>query len=260
MCVHQMTASNTPCQCAVDDALLKLRSMRAVDLAPRLERGIPRWPTHPHFFVDPTIGYEHDGYYCQSLVMPEHIGCHVDAPAHVSSQRKDDTIDTLPVDALVASATVYDFSDREWKPGDLLTADDIEAWEKRHGCAVRPGDIALVNFGWLRDYWRRDSRAQWYATNSPGMNEDVAILFKERGVIAVGADTIACEGALVEGKIVDMPGHQRHWLPNGILILESVANMEQLSKQCLFVASALPIARGSGSPLRPIAYCPDIDH
>ncbi len=259
MCTPNSPRPACHCRNAVDDLYGRLKAMRAVDLAPRLERGIPRWPTHPHFFVDPTITYEHDGYYCQSVVMPEHIGCHVDAPSHVAQNRKDDTVDTLPVDALVAPAVVYDFSDRTFQPGEVLTADDIEAYEKRHGCAVRPGNIALVNFGWLKAHWRRDNLAQWYATNSPGMNEDVTILFKERGVTAVGADTIACESALVDGRIVDMPGHRKHWLPNGILILESVANLELVSRECLFVATALPIERGSGSPLRPIAYCPQSD-
>jgi len=257
MCTHNAFGQECHGQGQVDEVLSRLRGMRAVDLAPRLERGIPRFPTHPHFFIDPTVSYEHDGYYCQSLMMPEHIGCHVDAPAHVPEGDKNATVDMFAIDALIASATVYDFSDRDWKPGDVLTADDIEAYEKLHGCRVRANDIALVNFGWLRQHWTRGARAQWYATNSPGMNEDAVILFKERGVRAVGADTIACEMTLVDGKVIDAPGHGRHWLPNGILILESVANMELLSRQCIFVACALPIDKGSGSPLRPIAYCPN---
>ncbi|CAG9000852.1 MAG: Isatin hydrolase [Candidatus Celerinatantimonas neptuna] len=241
----------------IDEIMSSLNQMRVVDLAPRLERGIPRWPTHPHFFIDPTMTYEHDHYYCQSLMMPEHIGCHVDAPAHVSVKRQNDTIDRLPADMLIAAAVVYDFSNRVWEPGDLLTVSDVLAYEKQHSCAVRSGDIALINFGWLKKYWRVDSAAQWYATNSPGMEEDVTIFFKERGVVAVGADTIACEAALIDGKVIDMPGHLRHWLPNGILILESVANMEALSRECLFIATPLPIDKGSGSPIHPIAYCPD---
>ena len=40
-----------------------LASMRCVDLAPRLERGMPRFPTHPHTMIDPTVTHAHDGYY-----------------------------------------------------------------------------------------------------------------------------------------------------------------------------------------------------
>ncbi len=32
-----------------------LHSMTAVDLAPRLERGMPRYPAHPHLVIDPTV-------------------------------------------------------------------------------------------------------------------------------------------------------------------------------------------------------------
>lgn len=46
-----------------------------------------------------------------------------------------------------------------------------------------------------------------------------------------------------------LPGHMKHWLPNGILILECVANLELVSRRCLFVAAPLPIEHGSGSPL-----------
>jgi kynurenine formamidase len=234
-----------------------LRSMRAVDLAPTLARGIPRWPTHPHLIIDPTVVHEHDGYYCQNISMAEHIGCHVDAPAHTVANMMEATVETLPVDCLVAEAIVYDFSDRDWKPGDILTPSDIEAYERRHGIAVGHDEIALVNFGWLKQHWRRDAQAQWFARNAPGMNEELVLLFKERRVRAVGADTIACEAALKDGAYDSMPGHEKHWLPNGILILECVANLELVSRCCLFVAAPLPIEHGSGSPLRPIAYCPN---
>jgi kynurenine formamidase len=234
-----------------------LRSMRKIDLAPTLGRGIPRWPTHPHLIIDPTMNHPHDGYYCQNVSMAEHSGCHCDAPSHSHASMMTSTIDTFSADHLIAPATVYDFSNRPWRPGDLLTKTDILEYEKNLGCAVSKDEIALVNFGWLRKHWSRDSRAQWYATNSPGMTEEVTILFRERGVRAVGADTIACEVPLVDGVVGGAPGHGLHWLPNKILILECVANLELVSNRCFLVAIPLPIENGSGSPLRPVAYCPN---
>ncbi len=50
--------------------------MRSVDLAPKLERGMPIFPTHPHLVIDPTVVHRRDGYYCQSISMAEHTGCH----------------------------------------------------------------------------------------------------------------------------------------------------------------------------------------
>jgi len=56
------------------------------------------------------------------------------------------------------------------------------------------------------------------------------------------------------GVLGDAPGHERHWLPNGILILECVARLELLPRSCFLFAAPLPIANGSGSPLRPVAF------
>lgn len=238
----------------VSDLSSIIRSMRAVDLAPKLERGMPRFPTHPHMVIDPTVTHEHDGYYCQTLNMAEHTGCHCDAPAHIHADRMSLTIETIIADRLIAPARVYDFSDKEWEPGQTLSSDDILAYEHAHGAPVGEDEIALVNFGWLKRYWFTDERAHFYARNQPGMDNSVAELFRDRQVRAVGADTIACEIATVDGVLGDDPGHSRHWLPNNILILECMARLELLPRSCFLFAAPLPIENGSGSPLRPIAF------
>ena len=237
----------------VDDLNSLIGSMRIVDLAPRLERGMPRWPTHPHFMLDPTMTHAHDGYYCQSLVLPEHLGCHCDMPAHTVAGMMDATVDLLPVNRFLAPAVVYDFTALDLQAGELLDAPHVERMEAETGVKAAEGEIALVNFGWLKRHWRTDHMAQWYARNSPGMTEAAVELFASRKLRAVGADTIACEISIVDGKAGASPGHRKHWLPNGILILECVANLEKVAKRIFFAALPLPIANGSGSPLRPVA-------
>nr|WP_252121581.1 cyclase family protein [Rhizobium sp. RCAM05350] len=155
---------------------------------------------------------------------------------------------------MITTARVYDFSERDWKPGEVLTRNDIISYEEQHGAPVGDDEIALVNFGWLKKYWFTDSRAYFYARNQPGMDEGVAELFHDRKVRAVGADTIACEIPTVDSEMGDDPGHGRHWLPNGILILECVARIELLPRSCFLFAAPLPIENGSGSPLRPVAF------
>jgi kynurenine formamidase len=242
----------------MEDAIYEIdrafRSLRAVDLAPRLERGIPRWPTHPHLIIDQTMNHAHDGYFCQGIFMAEHTGAHVDAPAH--NHPGGQTVDEIDVDRLFAPAVLYDFSDLELEAGQLITADMVERYECDRRVSVAKGEIALVNFGWMKRYWRCDCHAQWYATNAPGMAEDAVILFKERGIRAIGSDTVACEMALIDGKAVHSLGHDKHWLPNGILIIEMLARLEQVSPRSFFAAAPLPFSQGSGSPLRPIAFCP----
>jgi kynurenine formamidase len=241
---------------AVDQILSTLAGMRMVDLAPRLERGIPRWPTHPHLTIDKAMTLEHDGYYCQAIMMAEHTGAHVDAPAHMLPDRADRTIDTFRADHLFSSAVLYDLSDLELKPGELASPAMIEACEAKTGERVGKGEIALVNFGWMKRYWRTDAQAQLYVLNVPGMSEETTELFRNRNVRAVGTDTVAAETAVVDGKPLDNPGHMKNWLPNDILIIEMLANLEQVSARSLFLAMPLNIIEGSGSPIRPVAFCP----
>lgn len=230
-----------------------LHTLKPVDLAPKLVRGIPRWPSHPHLVIDKTITHSHDGYYCQSVSMAEHTGCHVDAPAHCHEDK--DTIDKVSPLHLFAPAVLYDFADITMQPGDMLTAEMLENYERQKGVKVGNGEIALINFGWMTRYWRADSGAQWYAINAPGITEEAVVLLKERGVKAVGADTVACEIPLVDGRRGGSTGHDRHWLPNDILIIEMLTNLEQLSLRSYFTAAPLFISEGSGSPLRPLGFC-----
>ena len=37
-----------------------VRGMRSVDLAPKLERGMLKFPTHPHMVIDPTVVHARD--------------------------------------------------------------------------------------------------------------------------------------------------------------------------------------------------------
>lgn len=240
------------------DAVMSVQSliggMRSVDLAPLIEEGMPVWPLHPHLNIDQSRTHGGNGYYCQTISMAEHTGCHCDVPAHMHQDKMSVTVETLPADILVTTARVYDFSARKMRPGECLTRQDILDYEAAHGAPVGANEIALINFGWMANYWHNDERAKHFVDNEPGMDEGVATLFRERGVRAVGSDTIACDTVVVDGKVGEAPGHNKHWLPNGILILECVARLELLPRSCFFFAAPLPIKNGSGSPLRPLAF------
>lgn len=240
----------------IDAILAGLGRMRAVDLAPLLERGIPRWPTHPHLTIDKAVTHDHDGYYCQAIMMAEHTGAHVDAPAHMLPHRMDRTIDTFPAEHLIAAAVLYDFGSQDLKPGQLITADDLRKAEDATGVKVKAGEIAMVNYGWMARHWRTDGKAQWYVMNAPGMSEDACEFFRERQVRAVATDTVAAETAIVDGVAQGNPGHLKSWLPHDILIIEMLRNLEKVTPRSLFVATPLNLHEGSGSPIRPVAYCP----
>ena len=234
-----------------------LRGLRVVDLSPTLERGIPNWPMHPPLVIDKARLKERDGYYAQLLMISEHTGTHVDSPVHFHPAMMHMSIDAFAADHLIAPAVLYDFSAKALRPGELITLEMVTAYERERSVQVGKGEIALVNFGWMQRYWRTDEQSPWFVKNAPGIREDAIIHFKERGIRAIGCDTVACDMAVIDGVGQETTGHTTHWLPNGILIIEMLTNLDKLSLRSLFVATPLKIKEGSGSPIRPLAFCED---
>ena len=223
-----------------------------VDLSPVIEKGIPRWPSHPHLVIDKTVTHEHDGFYCQSISMAEHTGAHVDAPAHSCSYKMDRTIDTFDVSHFFVPAVLYDLRWLELQPGEQATAEDILECERRSGAAVRENEMALLCFGWDR-FWCTDKDAIWYAQNEPGLDRTAAELFYNRKVRAIGTDTIGGDIAKKEGECKKSWGHDEFWLPKDIIIFEELVNLSKLPVYSYFIALPLKIKDGSGSPLRAVA-------
>lgn len=229
-----------------------IKGTKIIDLSPTLEKGMPKFPTHPQIVIDPTVTHEHDGYYCQTLNMGEHTGAHVDCPAHMLPDQMDKTVDTYPANMLFAPAVKYELFRTGVVPGERVTKADILELEREMGDAVGEGEIALLDFGWMQ-YWTCGSGWKQYAMDEPGLSEDAVALFAERKVKAVGSDTIACDTPMINGIEDFSYGHKEYWLPNGIFIMEMIANLDQLPTRSYFMAIPLKIKNGSGSPIRPFA-------
>ena len=229
-----------------------LAEFEVVDLSHTIENGMPRWPTHPHIVVYPCCTHEHDGFYNQCLVMGEHTGSHVDAPAHTVPEMKERTIDTLAPNAICAPAVVYDCREFMLGPGDRLTAGQILELENRMNLSAGEGEIAIFNFGWEK-YWSTEAQWQFFAQNEPGLTEEAVELIRDRRVKAVAFDTVSSDMPIKDGLEYESTGHYKHWLPHGILLIEELKNLDKLPSKCYFVAIPLKIKGGSGSPIRPLA-------
>ena len=123
------------------------------------------------------------------------------------------------------------------------------------GVAAGKDDILLMNYNWFQ-YWTVSRDWKYYAKNEPGLAEDAVRLFRERGIRAAGSDTIACETPVIAGEEMESYAHHVHWLPNHILMIEELKNLDKLPTVCYFVATPLKIKNGSGSPIRPFALVP----
>jgi arylformamidase len=231
-----------------------IRAATVVDLSPTIENGMPKWISHPPLVINPTVNHDHDDYYCQTLSLAEHTGSHIDAPAHIHPNMMEHTIETIPVDTFLAPAKVFDLRPLRLGPGDLLDAATLQRLDDETGHPLGQGDVALLNFGWLERYWHTDRRWRWYSENMPGLTEDACRWLKDTGIIAGGADTVAFDIAMRDGiQTQKSYAHDDYLLPNGIYIIECLANLERLPTRTFFMALPLKIHKGSGSPVRAVA-------
>ena len=123
--------------------------MRVVDLTQPLAQDMPRYPGIPQpSFLD-IAEVNRDGFAMSEYHLVNHIGTHVDAPAH---QIEDgDTLDDIPLDRLITEAVTLDFRDHAAGP---LRLDDLRPHLER----IVEGDLVFICSGndrnWGREaYW-----------------------------------------------------------------------------------------------------------
>ncbi len=226
-----------------------LRAARLVDLSQTLEEHMPNYPTHSKFFHNLWGSYWHGGRsVTYQLVMNEHNGTHVDAPAHFVSDAKPQahvTIERVPLDRLVGRGVRVDC--RPFKEGDYVSKNFITAWEAQHS-PLKAGDIVLFDFGWSA-HWGLRPNDKRYLEDWPGVSMDAAEYLIEKKASALGVDTLSPDppAALARNPIHPVV------LEKQVLIIENLTNLGMLPDFFLFFALPLKIRAGSGSPIRAVA-------
>src|SRR5258706_1587823 len=113
------------------------------------------------------------------------------------------------------------------EPGSAIFPEDLEAWEKRAGLKVSPGDVVFIRTGrWAR----RAAKGPWpVGRSAAGLHASCARWLHDRGVAMLGSDEASdVVPSQVEG--VAFPIHQFALVPIGIHIVEKY-DFEELSKQ-----------------------------
>lgn len=213
--------------------------MRVVDLTHAFRNGMPVFPGLPQPAFDPIAKVEEDGYAMTSYTMLNHIGTHVDAPAHQIAG--GDTLDEIGLERLVTDAVTIDVSHRD-PHGPIPLAELEPALDK-----VRPGDIVLLYSGNARNY---GTESYWTGWSYPDADSARALI--DRGISAIGFDGPSADP-------VDSTTYELHriWLGAGRMILENVANLDQLPERAQVVVAPMKVAAANGAPARIFALLPD---
>jgi len=231
-----------------------LKTLDMYDISPVFETNMPGFSTDPPLGIVPDAkNITQNYYFTQILVISEHNGSHVDAPAHMF--RGMDSIDKIPCGHLIGPYKKYDLTPFDPQPGQNVTLGQIREAELKDEISLEPGDIVLLQFGWDKYYLPHSQvlfQKDWYAANVPGIDEEVMQYFVEARIKAVGSDAPSTDMGYVESKVEHRPGQQKYFLPNNILTMSGFVGMKAAPAAGLFMAIPLKIKNGSGSPVRAV--------
>ncbi len=211
--------------------------MRIVDLTHELSDDMAIFPGLPRPTFRPIAVVERDGYAMSEYHLLNHIGTHVDAPAHQVAGGA--TLDEIPLERLVTDAVTIDVSQRE--PGSIGLAE-----LKPHLAGIREGDLVFLYSDNARNY---GSDAYWTGWSFPDAEAARALI--ERGISGIGFDGPSADP--VDSTTFDL---HRVWLSAGRLILENLTNLDELPARVPVVVAPMKVRKANGAPARIFALVP----
>jgi kynurenine formamidase len=195
-------------------------------------------------------------WYWNDISTGEHTGTHFDAPVHWVTAKDGEDISQVPVERLIASAVVLDFSAEAAKDPDfLLEIEHVKAWEQTNG-PLPEGGWLLYRTGWDVHSHDQESflNANETGPHTPGISVECARwLAEETSIAGLGVETVGTDAGTAHGFDPPFPCHS-FLLGAGKYGLTQLRNLDRLPVTgAVIVAPPLPIVGGSGSPVRVLA-------
>lgn len=258
-----------------------------VDLTLLLAEELPcTWPGHMPYQQKTFSYFEAGGtdeahlvspcgdYQTRWLLVDEHTGTHIDAPAHFIPRTSTGlpdagaagsvTVEQIPLSQTMGPAVVIDVTDLTELPvaageSPLIEKHRITAFEAKNG-PLLPGDIVLFRSNWDKTRYVEGAAGKSYAHNPlllkqgpgwPAPSSEAMNYLIDRGIRCVGTDA-ASMGSSHAGRDVHIVG-----LGNGVVFIEALANLGVVPvRGAYFIFAPLKVARGTGAPGRALAILP----
>ncbi|MDR2088054.1 MAG: cyclase family protein [Clostridiales Family XIII bacterium] len=202
------------------------------------EQTLPFLPAgDPHMIW--THRVDHASFICQAslVVMPSHLGTHVDAPLHYVKGGKTTADVELSRFCGKAVCLAADDFPRE---GEY----DIKPLLERNAASVEAGDILILYTG----YEKLVGTPEYF--KFPNFAENTGEALEARGLRGIGFDSPSI-------SLGNNRAHQEV-LGREIAIIESLVNLESLvGRRFFFIALPLKFEDGDGSPVRAVAITED---
>jgi len=153
----------------------------------------PVWPGRLPFQMETETTVADDGFAASVLTIHEHIGTHLDAPAHFVDGGT--TTDLIGADQLVAPMAVIDVVAQASADVDYaVTIDDLLAWEAENG-ELPVGAFVAMNSGWSDRFSDAEAFVNLDADgvqHYPGFDPEAAtFLIEQRSIVGIGVDTLS---------------------------------------------------------------------
>ena len=209
--------------------------MKIVDLSHPLVHGQETFAWDPKLSIISHGNTRNLRYNITQISMGTHQGTHVDAMYHFLDDGK--TIDQMPLDWFYGDAHLI----RIPKHADeRLEVADFEPFEK----LLQPGAKIIYETGWHRHFGRSD-----FYTNFPTLTIEAGQYLASKNIRLLGMDTPTPSKDWYEI-------HHDILLPKEIVIVESLAHLDQVPDQFVFAGFPLNIQGRDGSPIRAVAIVP----
>jgi kynurenine formamidase len=207
---------------------------KVVDLSHRLDDGVRPYPGQPIPTFEAVTTVHSDGYLISEIHSRSHVATHADAPAHF----------------VEAGRTTYDIGIDEWMGKAWITRIDVSSVKRIEShmldLSPEPCRVLLISTGHSA-IWGTDG----YYDDAPYLTEEASRHIRDSGVQLLGLDFPSPDA-------VGAPGEPCHHilLEAGMLIIENLANLDQISGQYpWFCAAPLLVGGGDGGFCRAFATC-----
>jgi arylformamidase len=211
--------------------------MKFIDLTHPLRHGQASFPGDPPLAVTPAATIEKDRCNVSRVAMGSHQGTHLDALYHFIPDGK--RLDQMPLEWFYGPATLLRIPK---KAGEDITLDDLKPFENR----LTPGARVIYETGWHQQYGAAN-----YFTDFPSLTQEAAAYLASRRIRMLGMDTPT------PGRDYYEVHHLLQQKPAEIVIVESLANLDALPENFLFIGFPLRFEGGDGSPIRAVAGIED---
>jgi arylformamidase len=210
-----------------------------IDLTQTLAEDSPTLPPlHPKPEFEDYATLDADDYNSTLLHLETHCGTHMDAPTHFLSKDEYRTIDKITVDEMVTEGVICDFSHKD--PGSGVSREELAEQAERYDLSA--GDYLIFDCGMA------PADTDRYLRNFVYPEKGAAEYMVERDIACFAIDALSADKPGAE-----LEEHHVHYtlLPEDILIIEGVANLEAVSAgRYDVIATPIPYANRDGSQIR----------